>query len=172
MHPLEQATFGTTWKKHNRVFLCSFKKFEITFDGTQWRKVKSVQPMSLCLLWSECFEETFENSHQRKDKQMQSVSICISPGRKFEEAFVKRWRKERRTLLHFFVVYDLQGGCFDLFRVEDSKIQTKKWKFQFKHFPVGYLCFPFFGRDFGIFKFFRLIKSINAQRNIREKYSE
>ena len=94
MHPLEQATLGTTWKKHNRVFLCSFKKFEITFDGTQWRKVKSVQPMSLCLLWSEC-------SHQRKDKQMQSVSICISPGRKFEEAFVKRWRKERRTLLHF-----------------------------------------------------------------------
>ena len=74
---------------------------------------------------SNCFEETFENSHQRKDKQMQSVSICISPGRKFEEAFVKRWRKERRTLLHFFVVYDLQGGCFD-FRVEDSKIQTKK----------------------------------------------
>ena len=32
---------------------------------------------------------------------MQSVSICISPGRKFEEAFVKRWGKERRTLLHF-----------------------------------------------------------------------
>ena len=76
------------------------------------------------------------------------------------------------NIVTFFVVYDLQGGCFDLFRVEDSKIQTKKWKFQFKHFPVGYLCFPFFGRDFGIFKFFRLIKSINAQRNIREKYSE
>ena len=107
-----------------------------------------------------------------REMTMQSVSICISPGRKFEEAFVKRWRKERRTLLHFFVVYDLQGGCFDLFRVEDSKIQTKKWKFQFKHFPVGYLCFPFFGRDFGIFNFFWLIKGINAQRNIREKYSE
>ena len=76
------------------------------------------------------------------------------------------------NIVTFFVVYDLQGGCFDLFRVEDSKIQTKKWKFQFKHFPVGYLCFPFFGRDFGIFNFFWLIKSINAQRNIREKYSE
>ena len=41
---------------HKRVFLCSFKKFEITFDNTQWRKVKSMQPMPFCLLWSECFE--------------------------------------------------------------------------------------------------------------------
>ena len=105
---------------------------------------------------------------------MQSVSICISPGRKFEEAFVKRWRKERRTLLHFFVVYDLQGGCFDLFRVEDSKIQTKKRKFQFKHFPVGYLCFRFFGRDFGIFNFFGSSKvSMLSEifgKNIRKKF--
>ena len=99
---------------HNRVFLCSFKKFEITFDDTQWRKVNSMQPMPLCLLWSECFEETFENSHRRKDKQMQPVPICISPSRKFEEAFVKQWREERQTLLHSFCGLQHAGWLFCL----------------------------------------------------------
>ena len=105
---------------------------------------------------------------------MQPVPICISPSRKFEEAFVKRWRKERRTLLHFFVVYDLKGGCFDLFRVEDSKIQTKKWKFQFKHFPVGYLCFPFLAEILASSNFFGSSKvsmlSKIFGKNIRKKF--
>ena len=46
-----------------------------------------------------------------------------------------------------FVVYDyeVQGGCFDLTRVEDGKIQTQKVKASVwpSHFPVGCICLHF-----------------------------
>ena len=82
MHPLEQATLGTTWKR-NRVFLCSFKKFEITFDNTQWRKVKSMQPMPFCLLWSECFEAGILASSKKFGSSKVSMisKICIVFGK-------------------------------------------------------------------------------------------
>ena len=120
------------------------------------------------VLWGDIWKLTSEK------RQANAISVNLHPpGRKFEEAYVKRCRK-KRTLLHFFVVYNLQGGCFNLFRVEDSKIRTKKWKFQFKHFPVGYLCFPFFGRDFGIFNFFgsSKVSMLNEifENNIRKKF--
>ena len=38
---------------------------------------------------------------RKKTSNCNQCQFCISPGRKFEKAFVKRWRKERRTLLHF-----------------------------------------------------------------------
>ena len=43
--------------------------------------------MRLCILWSRHFEVTFENTQWRKAKQMQPVWICIFSGRQFEEAF-------------------------------------------------------------------------------------
>ena len=105
---------------------------------------------------------------------MQSVSICISPGRKFEEAFVKRWRKERRTLLHFFVVYDLKGGCFDLFRVEDSKIQTKSESFSLNISLWDISAFPFLAGILASSIFFGSSKvSMLSEifgKNIRKKF--
>ena len=61
------------------VGLCMFwsKCFEDTFESTQWRKVKQMQPMWLCILLGRPFEETFENTQRRKVKQMQPMWLCI-----------------------------------------------------------------------------------------------
>ena len=42
---------------------------------TQWRKVKQMQPIWLCILWSRPFEDSFDNAQWRKTKQMQSLCI-------------------------------------------------------------------------------------------------
>ena len=59
--------------------LCMFwgQQFDDTFENTQWRKVKQMQPMWLCLLWSKIFKSTFENTQWRKVKQMQPVWLCF-----------------------------------------------------------------------------------------------
>ena len=49
------------------------KQSEGTFKNTYWRKVKQMQPMSLCLFSGEQFEDTFENTQWRKIKQMQPM---------------------------------------------------------------------------------------------------
>ena len=56
------------------ILLC--KRFEETFEKTQWRKVKQMQPMQLCILWGKLLEETFENTQWGKAKQMQPVWFC------------------------------------------------------------------------------------------------
>ena len=53
------------------IFLC--KRFEDTFEYTQWRKIKQMQPMWLCLFSGKSFEDTFENTQWRKIKQMQPM---------------------------------------------------------------------------------------------------
>ena len=56
-----------------RLCLFSGRRFEETFDNSQWRKVKQMQQMRLCLFSGRRFEETFENSQRRKVKQMQRM---------------------------------------------------------------------------------------------------
>ena len=67
-HLLRQAIWGNTWK-------------------TQWRKVKQMQPVWICILLCKLFEETFENTRWRKVKQMQTVWLCILSGKPFEKTF-------------------------------------------------------------------------------------
>ena len=129
--------------------------------------------MPLCLLWSECFEETFENSHRRKDKIMQPVPICISPSRKFEEAIVKQWREERQTLLHFFCGLQHAGWLFWLVpcsRWQNPNQKSESFSLNISLWDIS--AFPVLAGILVSSIFFWLIKSINAQRNIREKYSE
>ena len=44
--------------------LCIFpgRPFEDTCENTHWRKVKHMQLVWLCVLWSKCVEESFENT--------------------------------------------------------------------------------------------------------------
>ena len=53
-----------------------------------------MQAMPLCILSGRQFEDTFENSQWRKAKQMQPVQICFLNFKQFEETFEKtQWRK-------------------------------------------------------------------------------
>ena len=45
--------------------------------NTQRRKVKQMQPVWFCMLWSKCIEISFEDPQWRKVKQMQPVWLCI-----------------------------------------------------------------------------------------------
>ena len=67
------------------IFSC--KQFEGTFENTQWRKVKQMQPMWLFIFSCKQFEGTFENTQWRKVKQMQPVWLCILCPKCFEGAF-------------------------------------------------------------------------------------
>ena len=51
---------------------------ENTFENAQWRKVKQIQPIFLCILSGTQFEDTFENAQWRKVKQMQQCDFASS----------------------------------------------------------------------------------------------
>ena len=55
-------------------------------DWQDW-KVKQMQPMLLCIFLCKRFENTFEKTQWRKDKQMQPVWLCILFCRPFEDSF-------------------------------------------------------------------------------------
>ena len=81
------------------MWLCihSCIQFEDTFENSQWRKVKQMQPVWLCILWPKQFEDSFENPQWRKIKQMQPMWLCIFTGRRFEETFENtQWRKAKQ----------------------------------------------------------------------------
>ena len=71
------------------MWLCllSCRPFEDTFENTQWREVKQMQPMWLCLFSGRRFEETFENTQWGKVKQMQPVWLCLLCPKFFEETY-------------------------------------------------------------------------------------
>ena len=74
-------------EKSNKCDFIAGIPFEDTFENTQWRKVKQMQPMWLCLLWPKCVKDTSENTHRRKAKQMQPMWLCLFSGRPFEKSF-------------------------------------------------------------------------------------
>ena len=106
MHALSRVHWGVIWKpavgkikKMQPMRLCILlcKRFEETFENTQWRKVKQMQPVSLCILWCRQFEETFENPQWRKVKQMQPMQLCILWGKRLEETFENtQWGKAKQ----------------------------------------------------------------------------
>ena len=53
-----------------RTVLFLFKPSRKTFENTQWRKDKQMQPVWFCILSGRRFEETFENTQWRQIKQM------------------------------------------------------------------------------------------------------
>ena len=70
-----------------RLYICSGRQFEETFENPLWRKVLQVQPLRLCICWVSDFEGTLENSLWYKTTQMQPLWICICSGRPSEAAF-------------------------------------------------------------------------------------
>ena len=50
------------------MWLCLFsaRPFEETFEITQWRKIKQMQPVWLCLLWPKFFDETHKQAQSRR----------------------------------------------------------------------------------------------------------
>ena len=76
-----------------RICIISGKQSSDTFESTQWRKVKQVQPVWLCVLLCWRFEETFESTHRIKVKQMSTVWLCLHSGRQFDFSFENsQWR--------------------------------------------------------------------------------
>ena len=61
----------------NQTNLLLGKQFKETFKDPQWRKVKQMQPMRLCLLSGKWFEETFKDAQWWKVKQMQPLRLCL-----------------------------------------------------------------------------------------------
>ena len=62
LYLLRQATWGDIWNHYassNTGHLRRHMK-------TQWRKIKQMQSVSLCILWSKWLEETFQNAERRK----------------------------------------------------------------------------------------------------------
>ena len=58
-----------------------------SFENAQWRKVKQMQPMWLCILSGRRFVEAFENTQWRKVKQMQQMWLCIFLCKRIEDTF-------------------------------------------------------------------------------------
>ena len=87
------------WRKVKQMqpmWLCLFlgRQFQDSFENTQWGKVKQMQPMWLCILSSKRFEDTFENTQWRKVKHMQPMWLCLFSGKPFEETSENtQWRK-------------------------------------------------------------------------------
>ena len=102
---------NTQWRKVKQmqpVWLCihSGRRFEEAFENTQWRKVKQMQPVWLCIFWGKQFEETFEETQWRKVKQMQPVWLCIFWSRQIEETFENaQWRKFKQMQPVWLVSY-------------------------------------------------------------------
>ena len=63
------------------------KIVEDSFENVQWRKVKRMQPMWLCILSGRRFDEAFENTQWRKVKQMQQMWLCIFLCKRIEDTF-------------------------------------------------------------------------------------
>ena len=49
--------------------------FEDTFENPQWRKIKQMQPLWLCILWGRKFEDSSENTQWTKVEQMSDSGI-------------------------------------------------------------------------------------------------
>ena len=62
--------------------LCIISRRQIreTFENTQWRKDKQMQPVWLCMLWAECIEESFENPQWGKSKKCNQCDYASSYG--------------------------------------------------------------------------------------------
>ena len=104
------------------MWLCMLwsKRIEDTFENTQWRKVKQMQPMRLCIFSGKPFEDTFENAQWRKVKQMQLMWLCLFSDRPFEETFENaQWRKAKQMHPKTFYPPPLQ-----IKRITDSIIYS------------------------------------------------
>ena len=80
--PAKDTLETTQWRKVKQmqpVWICLFssRQFEETFENTKWGQGKQMQPMWLCVLLCKRFEVTFKNSQRRKVEQMQPVWLCI-----------------------------------------------------------------------------------------------
>ena len=69
-----KAHSGENSNKCNQCdYASSYASALRTHLKTQWRKVKEMQPVWLCIFLCKCFEDPFENTQWRKVKQMQQT---------------------------------------------------------------------------------------------------
>ena len=55
-------------------------QFEDPFENTQWRKVKQMQPVQLCILLCKRFEDPFEDAQWEKVKQHRPTNKTTTKG--------------------------------------------------------------------------------------------
>ena len=88
--PLDVVQLSITsplWPEHYQrgILLTNMTKFTFTFcpfnPDAQWRQVKQMQPVWLCIFSGRQFEDTYEETQWRKAKQLQPVWLCILPGK-------------------------------------------------------------------------------------------
>ena len=86
-------------KQMQPMRLCNVpgRRFEETFENTQWGKTKQMQPVWFCIQAGSPSEDTFEKAQWRKDEQMQPMWFWIISGRQFEDTFENtQWRKAKQ----------------------------------------------------------------------------
>ena len=116
------------------VWLCilSGRRFEDTFENTQWRKVKQMQTMWLRLFSGKHFDGSFENTQRREVKQMQPMWLCLFSGKHFEESFKNaQWRKVTQMQPMWLCL--LCGGHFE------EPFENSQWR-KIKQMQPVWLC--------------------------------
>ena len=109
------------------MWLCMHwsKCTEVTFEKTQWKKVKQMQPMWLCFFSGKRFDTTFENSQWRKIKQMQPMRICLLCSKQFAETFENtRWRQSYSNATSVTLHLPIGGICGPMWKYMVKKSQT------------------------------------------------
>ena len=115
-----------------RIF--SGRQFEDTFENTQWRKAKQMQPMWLCILLYKHSDDTFENTQWRKVKQMQPAWLSIFSNRQFKDVqtFVATfwwkiiWLSWRSEEAHY--IFTLKKNCKKLSKTENHMVKLLFWR--------------------------------------------
>ena len=94
-----------------RLCIFSGRRFEETFENTQWRKVKQMQSMRLCIFSGKQFEATFENTQWRKVKQMQPMRLYILTDMSFEDTNENtQWRNPTQMQPVHYRLRAIRGG--------------------------------------------------------------
>ena len=106
------------------------------------------------------FQNFLGNKQHMKYKQNVSFNRLLCLGQNLRIKTME-WRlsMDKTCVTHVFILLRHKSGSWIYLdstngnkSVEDCKIQTNKVKVSvYSHFPVAYLCFHFFGRDFAIF---------------------
>ena len=104
------------------ISICSWKRFEDTFENAQWGKVKQMQPMWLCILSCRPFKDTPENTQRGKIKQMQAVRLCLFWPKFFEQTHEEAQTSvERRNMVICYLKETFWALIFK---------HKKSWEFQ------------------------------------------
>ena len=172
MHPLEQATLGTTWKstiEFSSVHSKSLRLLLMVHSGEKSNQCNQCHyvccdPSALRRhLKTHIREKTSKcNQCQFASHQVGNLRRHLLNGgeKKDEHCYIFLWSTTWRVVVL---------TC-SVLKIAKSKQKSESFSLNISLWDIS--AFPFLAEILASSNFFWLIKSINTQRNIREKYSE